>query len=150
MMQKKNAACRSLIFFFFCFSLSPCLSAQESADAVVIPRGSWNGFLSDWTMLKQNFEELEKQHRSLQEHYEPLPPKLERLEQTLRQSEEMSQALSMRLEASGRQLAALNDSLKKQIGQTASLERKVRFFRTGFVISIGAAAGLTALLFILH
>jgi hypothetical protein len=140
--------------FSFCF-FSPAvfLPAQESGAApVVIPRESWNGFLTDWTALKQSFGELEIQRTRLREQYDLLPPKLVTLEATLRQSEELSTSLRERLEASAARLSELNGLLKQQTGLTESLERKVRIYRGAFFVSLGigiAGAGTGVLLYIL-
>jgi hypothetical protein len=147
MKQKKKSSRLLCVLFLFCF-FSQAASPQEpeSGDAAVaIPRESWNRFLTDWTALKALFGTLEERHQRLKEHYDPLPPKLAELERTLAKSEETSRILREQMEVSGTQLAGLNDSLKKQTVQTASLEREVRFYKAAFFISIGAgAAGITS------
>jgi predicted RNase H-like nuclease (RuvC/YqgF family) len=149
-MRKKNAP-GLLLVFFCCFSLPAFVPAQEApGSSIVIPRERWSGFLTSWERLKQSFAELEERHRLLRSHYDPLPPKLERLEADLRNSEAASRELKERLEISGRKLAELTGSLRKQTDQTAGLERKVRWYRTAFFISVGAGTVATALLLILN
>jgi hypothetical protein len=57
--------------------------------------------------------------------------------------------LARQLKTSTGQLTELNDSLRKQTGQITSLSREVKFYRTGFYITLGisvAGIGAAALL----
>jgi hypothetical protein len=155
-MQKKKISVTGwfcLWLFFFCFSSAPSLSAQESGDApVVIPRERWNRFLTDWRTLRTGFDGLETQRMSLQEQYNLLLPKLGTLESSLNQSEAALKLLKEELLTSANRLNELNGSLKAQTGKTVSLEKRVKFYKAAFYVSLGvgiAGIGTGVLLYIL-
>jgi hypothetical protein len=150
---------RKLALFVSCFFLAAFLYSQdlepvsEAEPTVLLPLSNWNALQWNWSVLKENYGIQSSELWNLQQNYMLLDQSLDEsqrianslkmnlgtLELRLQQSEQASASLTARIRLSKTQLETLTESLAQQTRRTASLEKQLRFYKTGFYITAGVS-----------